>query len=107
MRAAAPPPFRALHFSDGALADPAARPRSPNEVIESTRELTDGGRPLEALDGAFMRPLLGEGGARALGDAFSGMSDMMRVAEKMHRAVQELMPGARPTRGAWRGGGGC
>ena len=41
-----------------------------------------------------MRPLLGDGAADALPKAFSGMSDMLRVAEKMQRAVQELMPGA-------------
>ena len=55
--------------------------------------MTDG-KPLEALDGSFMRPLLGDSAADALPKAFSGMSDMLRVAEKMQRAVQELMPGA-------------
>ena len=76
--------------------------RSPDEVVESTREVTDG-KPLEALDGSFMRPLLGEGAAKAMPEMFSGMSDMLRVAEKMQRAVQELMPGALPPRCATPG----
>jgi hypothetical protein len=42
-----------------------------------------------------LRPLFGEDRARALGDAVSSVSDMMRVAEKMQRAVTELLPGAR------------
>ena len=70
-------------------------------MVESTREVTDG-KPLEALDGSFMRPLLGEGAAKAMPDMFSGMSDMLRVAEKMQRAVQELMPGTWPQRSARR-----
>ncbi len=58
------------------------------------------GKPLEAIDGAFMRPLLGDDTARALGNALSSMSDVMRVAEKMQRAVTELLPGASWRRGA-------
>jgi hypothetical protein len=73
--------------------------RRPDEVIESTREVSDG-KPLEAIDGAFMRPLLGDDTARALGNALSSMSDVMRVAEKMQRAVTELLPGASWRRGA-------
>ena len=91
--ASSPPPERArLRALVSALAS-ASAPRRPDEVIESSREVTDG-KPLEAIDGAFMRPLFGEARARDFSDALSGFSDMMRVAEKMQRAVTELLPGA-------------
>ena len=58
------------------------------------REETDG-KPFDALDGSFLRPFLGERGADRVFDAFGGMSDAMRMAQEMQRAMQDIFPGAR------------
>jgi hypothetical protein len=63
-------------------------------VLESHREETDG-KPLDALDGGFLRPFLTESGAERVFDAFSGMSEALRVAHDMQRAMQDIFPGAR------------
>ncbi len=66
---------------------------SPDEVVESHREETDG-KPLDALDGGFLRPFLSDSGAERVFDAFSGMSEALRVAQDMQRAMQDIFPGA-------------
>ncbi len=67
--------------------------RRPDEIVESIREQTDG-KPLDALDGSFLRSFLGREGSERVFDVFGGMSDAFRMAQHMQRAMQELLPGA-------------
>ncbi len=65
----------------------------PDEVVESSREETDG-KPLESLDAGFLRPFLGRDGSERLFDAFSGMSEAFRMAQEIQGVLQSLLPGA-------------